>query len=74
MSKVMEKYVAKALEGYESNHKAICEAIEQLGVQLEDFNGKKEEMEEGIAEMKEVLGLKEEGSDHGVVNDGTAVV
>ena len=60
MSKVMEKYVAKALEGYEQNHTAISAAITQLEDQLKDYKGKQKEMEESITEMKDILGLKDE--------------
>ena len=81
MNGVMEKYVAKALEGYEANHKAISEAITQLEVQLKDFKRQQEEMVEGITEMKEILGLEEEDAlggnakpvDLKVVNDGSPV-
>ena len=60
MSDVMEKYVAKALEGYEQNFQGISEAITQMESQLEAYKAQKVEMEEGIAEMKEVLGLDDE--------------
>tara|TARA_R110000824_G_scaffold44937_3_gene130371 strand:- start:819 stop:1046 length:228 start_codon:yes stop_codon:yes gene_type:complete len=75
MSKVMEKYVAKALEGYEQNYKGISEAIEGMETQLIAYKDQKSEMLEGITEMKELLGLEnEEDSGKEVVNDGTAVV
>ena len=60
MTKVMEKYVAKALEGYEQNYKGITDAISQLESQLADYKEKQEEMVEGIAEMKKALGLVDE--------------
>ena len=60
MTDVMEKYVAKALEGYEQNYKGITEAIEQMEAQLADYKEKQQEMLDGIAEMKDVLGLKDE--------------
>ena len=60
MNDVMEKYVAKALEGYEQNFQGISEAITQMESQLEAYKVQKIEMEEGIAEMKEVLGLDDE--------------
>ena len=56
----MEKYVAKALEGYEQNYKGITEAIEQMEAQLADYKEKQKEMTDGIAEMKDALGLKDE--------------
>jgi len=58
MSKVMEKYVAKALEGYEQNYEAISDAIVQLEVQLKDYKFQRKEMKEGITEMKDILGLE----------------
>ena len=58
MTDVMEKYVAKALEGYEQNYKGITEAIEQMEAQLADYKEKQKEMTDGIAEMKDALGLK----------------
>jgi chromosome segregation ATPase len=60
MTDVMEKYVAKALEGYEQNYKGITEAIEQMEAQLADYKEKQQEMLDGIAEMKDALGLKDE--------------
>ena len=89
MDKMSEKYVAKALEGYEQNYKGIMDAIIQVEAQLETFKGQRDEMKEGIDEMRELLGLEEEDSlggnatplslvseAHGnseVVNDGTAI-
>ena len=63
MSEKMEKYVAKALEGYEANYKGISDAIAQLEKQLSEFKEQRSEMADGIKEMKEVLGLEEEESD-----------
>tara|TARA_R110002124_G_scaffold47270_1_gene140890 strand:- start:356 stop:586 length:231 start_codon:yes stop_codon:yes gene_type:complete len=60
MTDVMEKYVAKALEGYEQNYKGITEAIGQLEAQLSDYQDKQKEMLDGIAEMKDALGIKDE--------------
>jgi ribosome-associated translation inhibitor RaiA len=60
MSEVMEKYVAKALEGYEQNYTAVTNAIEQLEAQLEKYKEQQEEMSEGISEMKDELGLSDE--------------
>jgi len=81
MSEKMEKYVAKALEGYEANYKAISEAITQLEVQLKDFKRQQKEMTEGITEMKDILGLEKEDAlggnakpvDLKIVNDGAPV-
>jgi len=60
MNDVAEKYVAKALEGYEQNFEGISEAITQMETQLEAYKVQRVEMEEGIAEMKELLGLDAE--------------
>ena len=60
MSEAVEKYVAKALEGYETNYQSISEAIIQMEQQLVSYKEQQAEMFEGITEMKEILGLKEE--------------
>ena len=83
MSKVkdMEKYVAQALEGYEQNYKGISEAIEQMEGQLSAYKEQQAEMKEGIADMKDILGLKDEEELGGnakpatlnLVNDGAPV-
>jgi len=63
MSETMEKYVAKALEGYEQNHAAVTNAIEQLEGQLTKYKEQQEEMANGISEMKEELGLSDEDTE-----------
>jgi hypothetical protein len=60
MENGMEKYVAKALEGYEQNYKGISEAITNVEGQLENFIFQRDEMLEGITEMRELLGLEKE--------------
>jgi len=60
MDKISEKYVAKALEGYEQNYKGISEAITNVEAQLETFIFQRDEMLEGITEMRELLGLEKE--------------
>jgi hypothetical protein len=60
MENSMEKYVAKALEGYEQNHAGISEAIEKMEAQIEQYREHQAEMQEGITEMKQLLGLDEE--------------
>ena len=60
MDKISEKYVAKALEGYEQNYKGISEAITNVEGQLENFIFQRDEMLEGITEMRELLGLEKE--------------
>ena len=60
MENGMEKYVAKALEGYEQNYKGISEAITNVEGQLENFIFQRDEMLEGITEMRELLGLESE--------------
>tara|TARA_R110000787_G_scaffold124408_2_gene235420 strand:+ start:476 stop:709 length:234 start_codon:yes stop_codon:yes gene_type:complete len=60
MDKISEKYVAKALEGYEQNYKGISEAITNVETQLETFIFQRDEMLEGITEMRELLGLEKE--------------
>ena len=59
-TEVMEKYVAKALEGYEQNYAGISDAIEKMEAQLAQYREHQAEMETGIREMKEILGLDEE--------------
>ena len=63
MNDISEKYVAKALEGYEQNYKGITEAIESVEQQLATFRFQQAEMQEGIIEMRELLGLEAEEFD-----------
>lgn len=63
MNEISEKYVAKALEGYEANYKGITEHIETLQGQLQNFLFQQSEMREGIIEMRELLGLENEELD-----------
>ena len=60
MTEKLEKYVAKALEGYEQNYTGITEAINKMEDQLEDYKTHQAEMLEGITEMKDILGLSDE--------------
>ena len=62
MENSMEKYVAKALEGYEQNHAGISEAIEKMEAQIDQYREHQAKMQEGITEMKQLLGLDEEES------------
>jgi F0F1-type ATP synthase membrane subunit b/b' len=55
-----DKYVAKALEGYEQNYKGVSQHIDQMETQLEAFKEQQAEMLEGITEMKDLLGLDAE--------------
>jgi len=57
---IRNKYVAKALEGYEQNYQGVSEAITQINIKLKEFIQQRDEMVEGIREMKEILGLTEE--------------
>jgi len=71
MKEMTEKYVAKALEGYEQNYKGVSDAIKQVETQLETFKVQRAEMLEGITEMREILGLSEEASPAiSIVTDG----
>jgi len=79
MSKVMEKYVSKALEGYEQNYEGISEAIEGMEKQLVSYKEQQAEMLTGITEMKELLGLDKEDevgkkADLKLVDDNAPVV
>lgn len=60
MEKTTEKYIAKALEGYEANYTAISEAITGMEDQLKNYKVQQTEMLEGISEMKGLLGLSDE--------------
>ena len=70
MTDRMEKYVAKALEGYEQNYEGITAAIQQMESQLMDYKVKQQEMADGIEEMKDILGL--DGEDSFDEKDGEA--
>ncbi|HIB83913.1 MAG TPA: hypothetical protein EYO59_04750 [Chromatiaceae bacterium] len=80
-NKVMEKYVAAALEGYEQNYAGISEAITTMEQQLSTYKTQQSEMLKGITEMKELLGLAKEdeagenvkSANLKIVNDGTAI-
>ena len=80
-AKDMEKYVAKALEGYEKNYEGISEAIEQMEAQMVTYKEQQAQMLKGITEMKELLGLEDEevlggspkASTLNLVNDGAPV-
>ena len=63
MNEISEKYVAKALEGYEHNYNGITEAIGQMKGKLEELVFQQGEMQEGIIEMRELLGLEAEELD-----------
>ena len=54
----MEKYVKKALEGYEQNYAGITDAIAQIDAQREQYVTQQTEMREGITEMRELLGIE----------------
>lgn len=60
MDKMSEKYVAKALEGYEHNYRGLTEAIGQVRTKLSELLSQQEEMQEGIIEMRVLLGLEAE--------------
>ena len=60
MTQKLEKYVAKALEGYEQNYTGITDAIDKMEQQLKDYKKHQAEMLEGITEMKDILGLSDE--------------
>ena len=55
-----EKYIAKALEGYEANYGAITKAIQGMEAQLSSYKEQQKEMAEGVSEMKGLLGLGDE--------------
>ena len=80
MEKTTEKYIAKALEGYEANYGAISEAITGMEAQLKNYKEQQTEMLEGISEMKGLLGLSDEKVEKEapttpltLVTDGTAI-
>ena len=60
MDEKTEKYLAQLLEGYERNVDPLQQGINQLETQLEGARKQKEEMETGIADLKELLGLEDE--------------
>ena len=60
MDEKTEKYLAQLLEGYERNIEPLSQAIQNLENQLEGATRQKEEMETGIVDLKELLGLDDE--------------
>ena len=60
MDEKTEKYLAQLLEGYERNIEPLQQGINQLETQLEGARKQQEEMETGIVDLKELLGLEDE--------------
>jgi len=60
MNELNEKYLARMLEGAESGLDQVEMAIEQINDQLSKMEGQREEMEEAVLELKDLLGLDEE--------------
>ena len=60
MNESVEKYIAQALEGYETNLKQIEMALLQYEEQLKIIQPQKKEMEDSIVELRSILGLSED--------------
>tara|TARA_R110002096_G_scaffold396657_1_gene592555 strand:- start:515 stop:733 length:219 start_codon:yes stop_codon:yes gene_type:complete len=59
MNESIEKYIAQALEGYETNLNQIEMALPQYEEQLKTIQSQKKEMEDNIVELRSILGLSE---------------
>jgi hypothetical protein len=62
MNEITEKYLARMLEGAEQGLSQLDMAVEQINGQLENMADQREEMEEAVRELKELLGLDEEAT------------
>ena len=60
LDKNVEGFLATMLEGYESNLNNVTQFIEQNQTQLDGAKAQKEEIEDKIAELKDLLGLEDE--------------
>ena len=60
MNESVEKYIAQALEGYETNLNQIEMALPQYEEQLKTIQSQKKEMEDSIVELRSILGLSED--------------
>ena len=60
MNEITEKYLARMLEGAEQGLSQLDMAVEQINGQLENMADQREEMEEAVRELKELLGLEDE--------------
>jgi|ETNvirome_6_1000_1030641.scaffolds.fasta_scaffold46847_1 hypothetical protein len=60
MDDITEKYLSQLLEGYENNIGQVRQNIAALGEQLEQLDAHEEDMQTGITELRELLGLKDE--------------
>ena len=62
MNESIEKYIAQALEGYETNLNQIEMALPQSEEQLKPIQSQKKEMEDNIVELRSILGLSKDTS------------
>ena len=62
MNESIEKYIAQALEGYETNLNQIEMALPQYEEQLKTIQSQKKEMEDNIVELRSILGLSKDTS------------
>ena len=60
MNEITEKYLARMLEGAEQGLSQLYMAVQQINGQLENMADQREEMEEAVRELKELLGLEDE--------------
>ena len=60
MKELTEKYLARMLEGAEQGLDQVDTAVEQINGQLEAMMEQREEMVTAVAELKDLLGLKDE--------------
>ena len=60
VDKKLESHLATLLEGYETNLKQVTQFIEQTTQQLDGAKENRKDTEGKIAELKELLGLKDE--------------
>ena len=61
MTEVTEKYLARMLEGAEQGLEQVEGAIAQINDQLVKMHDQRDEMNIAVTELKDLLGLTEEG-------------
>jgi hypothetical protein len=60
MAEASEKFLNMMLEGYRNNMQGITQYIDSTTEQLEEATTQRDEMEEAITELKELLGVTDD--------------
>ena len=60
MADASEKFLGMMLDGYKSNLEGITQYIDSTTKQVEDAKTQRDEMEEAVSELKELLGVTDD--------------